>query len=225
MEAAQPAYQENYCLVRENTFQAAYRDALQRAAEQLRSRDISVCCAGAGAALTHRSDGGDTIELPFLNRPVRITLPDLCFSTNREDETVSIWEQILVLHYLSNSQHAALDNTLINYRRLRDGSVYYDAFERRCTRPLLSAFGSEPDKLYGAAAALGGEPADHADCSVRIPAFPRIDIFCCLWRADAEFDSEATILFDSGTEQFLCAEDIAVLCQQIVIQLIKNRVS
>jgi hypothetical protein len=52
---------------------------------------------------------------------------------------------------------------------------------------------------------------------------PRIDIICCLWKPDEEFGPEAALLFDAGAEQFLCAEDIAVLCQQIVIQLIKNR--
>ena len=209
----------------ENTFQAAYRDALHRAHETLRSRDIAACCAGGGAVLTQRAGKPDTIELSFLNRPVRITLPEFIFSAEAEEETVSIWEQILVLHYLANSEKAALNDTLINYRRLRDGALYAEPFERRCIQPLLATFGPEPAGLIAAAAALGGVPADFADCAVRIPALPRLDIICCLWKPDAEFGPEATILFDAGAEQFLCAEDIAVLCQQIVLKLIKTRVS
>jgi len=225
VETAQPAYEENHCIVVENTFQAAYRDALHRAHETLRSRNIAACCAGAGAVLTRHSGNMGAIELCCLNRAVRITLPEFMFSAETEDETVSIWEQILVLHYLANSDQAALIGTRINYRRLRDGALYAEAFERRCIQPLLSVFGSEPDRMITAAANLGGVPADFADCAVRIPAFPRLDIICCLWKPDTEFGPEATILFDAGAEQFLCAEDIAVLCQQIVLKLIKTRVS
>ena len=209
----------------ENTFQAAYRDALHRAHETLRSRNIAACCAGAGAVLTRHYDKADTIELYCLNRPVRIMLPELILNTETDNETISIWEQILILHYLANSEQATLTNTLINYRSLRDGALYAKAFERRCIQPLLAAFGLTPDSLIAAAASLDGVPADFADYAVRIPAFPRLDIICCLWKPDTEFGPEATILFDAGAEQFLCAEDIAVLCQQIVLKLIKTRVS
>ena len=207
----------------ENTFQAAYRDALHRAHETLRSRDIAACCAGAGAVLTLHPGNIGAIELCFLNRPVRISLPEFMFSAEAEDEPVSIWEQILVLHYLANSEQAALRDTLINYRRLRDGALYAEAFERRCIQPLLAAFGSAPEALIPAAAVLGGVAAEFADCAVRIPAFPHLDIICCLWKGDAEFGPEAAILFDAGAEDFLCAEDMAVLCQQIVIKLIKMK--
>ncbi len=210
--------------MRKNTFQEAYRDALQRACDTLRNRDISACCERGGACLTRREKSTDTIELCFLNRPLSITFPNLCFSTEDEEDAVSIWEQILVLHYLANSEQAAVQDTLINYRRLRDGALYTEAFERRCNQPLLAAFGNEPESLMATAASLGGIPADFADIAVCIPAFPRLDIICCLWKSDPEFGPEATILFDSGIEQFLCAEDIAVLCQQIVLKLIKNRI-
>jgi hypothetical protein len=225
VEAAQPAYQENNSIVRENTFQTAYRDALHRARETLRTRDIAACCAKAGALLHRQIDTAGIIKLCFLNSTLHITLPDLLFGTETEKEEISLWEQILVLHYLANSEKAGLQNTLINYRRLRDGALYAEPFERRCIEPLLATFGSVPEELIAASSALGGTQADLADVSVRIPAFPRLDIICCLWKPDDEFGPEATILFDAGAEQFLCAEDIAVLCQQIVLKLIKTRVS
>ncbi len=225
METAQPTYQENHCIVGENAFQAAYRDALHRAREALHNKDIASCCANGGARINRRNENTKTIELCFLNRPLSITLPDFSFSTETEKEKASLWEQILVLHYLANSEQAALQNTLINYRRLRDGALYAEAFERRCIEPLLATFGLAPEGLIAAATALGGRAAEFADVAVRIPAFPRLSIICCLWKPDDEFESEATILFDAATEQFLCAEDIAVLCQQIVLKLIKNRVS
>jgi len=208
--------------VSENTFQIAYRDALHQAQETLRSLDINSCCVNSGAVLSKNSSSTDTIELRFLNKPLRITLPDLCFSTDQEVESASIWEQIIILHYLTNSRQAVLQDSLINFRRLRDGALYAEPFERRCIQPLLATFGTEPGKLIKAAASLGGVRADFADYAVRIPALPRLDFICCLWKSDAEFGPDATILFDSGTENFLCAEDIAVLCQQIVLKLIKQ---
>ncbi len=224
MESAQSAHQENHCIVRENTFQVAYSEALKRAQADLRSRDCAACCAGAGAALMLRNGSADAIELDFLNRPVRINLPEMSFSAEADGKPALIWEQIIILHYLANSERAALKHRLVNYRSLRDGAVYAAAFERRCITPMLAAFGSTPDSLPAAAAMLGGTPADYGDCSVSLPALPRLDISCCLWKGDAEFGPEASILFDAGAEDFLCAEDIAVLCQQIVLKLIKNRV-
>lgn len=225
MEAAQPAYKKNHCIVSKNTFQIAYRDALHCAQKALRSLDITACCANGGAVLTNNATSADTINLRFLNRPMRITLPDLCFSADQDVETASIWEQIIILHYLANSRQAGLHDTLINFRRLRDGALYAEPFERRCIQPLLATFGTKPGRLIKAAAPLDGKPADFADYAVRIPALPRLDFICCLWKSDAEFGPDATILFDSGAENFLCAEDIAVLCQQIVLKLIKNNVS
>jgi hypothetical protein len=211
--------------VRKNTFQDAYSEALQRAHERLLSKDIATCCAGAGAALLLRNGSADAIELDFLNRSVRIGLPDMNFKADADGRPVSIWEQIIILHYLANSERAALQHRIVNYRSLRDGAVYAAAFERRCIAPLLAAFGSTPDSLPAAAAIFGGTPADYGDSSASLPALPHLDIICCLWKGDAEFGPEASILFDAGAEDFLCAEDIAVLCQQIVLALIKNRIS
>jgi len=225
VETAQPAYQENHRIVRENTFQAAYTDALQRARHKLLGRDIAACCAGGGALLKKSPGSSDTIELCFLNKTVSIALPQAFFNPGNDNQDVLIWEQILILHYLANSEQARLQHTLINYRRLRDGAVYAPAFERRCIQPLLATFGALSDRLATAAAPLGAVPADYGDCAVRIPVFPQLEIICCLWKGDAEFGPEAAILFDAGAEDFLCAEDMAVLCQQIVIKLIKNRTS
>ncbi len=211
--------------MRENTFQAAYREALQRARQALLASDMAACCSGGGAVLARSGVDERTIRLAFLNMPVYITLPQACFRTAYAGEQVPAWEQILIMHYLANSARARLQHTLINYRRLRDGAVYAPAFERRCIQPLVKAFGSSPGSLGSAASPLGGELAGFGDCAVRIPALPRLDIICCLWKGDAEFAPEAGILFDAGAENFLCAEDIAVLCQHIVIKLIKNLTS
>lgn len=222
METAQPAHQENHRIGAHTTFRAAYEEALRRGRNDLLAADIAACCTKGGAILTRNREGAAAIELCFLNRTVRIALPQLCFSTGPAGEDIPIWEKILILHYLANSPRSALQETLINYRRLRDGALYSEAFERRCIQPLLKAFGSRPDTLFAAAARLGGVPADFGDCAVRIPVFPRIDIICCLWKGDDEFAPEATMLFDAGIEGFLCAEDIAVLCQQIILKIIRR---
>ena len=211
--------------MRENSLQTAYQDALNRAQDALLSLDIEACCACGGAVVARTAGNESTIEIFFLNKQVRITLPQPRFATDNGEESVSILEKILILHYLANSQKASTSDTLVNYRSLRDGALYAEAFERRCIQPLLAAFGTAPGTLIAAAAQLGGELAGFGDISVRIPVFPRLAIICCLWKGDAEFGPEAGILFDAGAGQLLCAEDIAVMCQHIVLQLIKNRVS
>lgn len=224
METAQPAYQENHRLEGPTGFQAAHAEALRRAGEALLAADTGVCCAGAGAVF-ETCAGGGSIQLRSLNRTIRITVPALDFKAGTDGKKIPTWEKIIILHYLVNSERAGLKGTHINYRSLRDGALYAGPFEQRCIRPLLAAFGDRPGALHTAAAGLGGVAAVFGDCAVSIPALPHIDIICCLWKGDAEFAPEAGILFDAGAEDFLCAEDIAVLCQQIVLALIKNRLT
>lgn len=202
------------------SFEVAYEEAFDLACKELLQKDVCSSCNHAGAEVSKRSENGFDLKVKFLNRMVNIEVPEFKFSSG-SSETVGIWEKILILHYLKNSDGTPLTNSLINYRQVKDGSNYFTTFEKRSTKPFLSCFGDRPNLLIKASESLGGREADYGDCSVKITAFPFVPVFFVIWKGDEEFPPDGNILFDSSIERYLSAEDIAVLCQQIVFKIIK----
>jgi len=204
----------------ENHFEAAYRDAFELAKKQLLALDITQVCAYSGARLIAQSPI-PKLELLYLNSPIFLELPSCDFSTANSIE-VHIWDQILLLHYLANAKSESTISRQIGFKELKSAALYYQLFEARCLKQLIKAFGSQPDLLVETAQALGGQILQTGDAGVRLQVLPKIPISCVLWKADDEFPASASILFESTIEQYLSAEDIVVMCQRMVLKLLKK---
>jgi hypothetical protein len=202
-----------------NTFEIAYEEAFDLACKKLLKKDACSSCIKAGAQVVNRTEKGLNVEINFLNKTVSIDIPEFIFTFNSTDP-VHIWEKILILHYLSNAG-APLTGSLINYRQVKDGANYFSTFEKRSTMPFINSFGEETDSLIKVSKSLGFEEFNQGDVGIKINAFPFVPIYFIIWKGDEEFPPSGNILFDSSIENNLSAEDIAVLCQQIVIELIK----
>lgn len=211
-----PPLQAN-CMV--NHFQRAYAEALELAKQQLLSRDIEQVCRHAGARRTGQGRAV-MLELPYLSVPVFLQLPGCTFS-GPGASAVHVWDQILLLHYLSNARPTPSGGRQISFKELKSAALYYRLFESRCLKPLLSAFGGEPAQLTGRAAALGGSPFPAGDAAVRLAVLPRIAVSCIVWKADDEFPASASMLFDAAIERLLSPEDIVVMCQRMTQKLLQ----
>ena len=210
---------------KKSTFEVAYEEAFELASQALLKRDISECGKNAGGEVTRRSENAQTIKIKFLNKNVLIDVPAFTFSEEESSEPVHIWEKILILHYLANAEDTPLANTQINYRQVKDGTNYFSTFEKRSTKPLIGCFGEAPQTLIEAAKPLGAEAVAYGDFGIKVQAFPLVPIYFVIWKGDDEFPADGSILFDASIEKWLSAEDIAVLCQQIVFKIIRNKKS
>ncbi len=207
---------------KKNSFEIAYEEALNLACNELIRKDVHSCCINAGAEVLSSSEKSFNIKITFLNKDVYVDIPEFVFSAGSSDP-LHVWEKILILHYLSNARTIRMTNSLINYRQVRDGANYFPAFEKRSTKPFLNTFGTHPESMIRASQALGGEEVRQGDAGVKVTALPFVPVYFVIWKGDAEFPPSGNILFDSSIEKFLSAEDIAVLCQQIVFKMIKAR--
>jgi hypothetical protein len=133
---------------------------------------------------------------------------------------VDIWEKILILHYLTNSNKESLTGSLITYRQIKSGSVYFPTFEKRSIQPFTKFFAENSEALLEVANHIDAEKYDSGDMAIKIMAFPSVPLYFVLWKGDDEFPASGNILFDETIEKKLSAEDIAVLSQQIVFKLI-----
>ena len=167
-------------------------------------------------------DAKNAIILEYLNRSYQVTLPDIEISLLNSEETVSLKDKILILHYLTQAKGTPASSKMITYKELPEGANYFPTFYKRAIKPLVDHFGREPQRLMGAAEKFGGQKAGYGDLAVTINAFSQVPITLVLWRGDEEFSPEGNILFDSTISDYLSTEDISVLCEIIVWRLVKS---
>ena len=77
--------------------------------------------------------------------------------------------------------------------------------------------------MLSVAGEVQGEPLNLGDVGVKIQAFPFVPLALVLWRGDAEFPAEGSILFDSSVSKYLPVEDMVILAETVVWKLIKAK--
>jgi hypothetical protein len=187
----------------------------------LRKRDMNAVAEAGGARLFENSSGSVGLELVFLGRACAASWPDLIFHNRRSGETLTLQEQVLILHYLQGAKGDALTGQWISYQEIPDGRFYMDAFIRRAKDPLVRTFGGKPELLLDlSVSTYGASPFHHGDVSVVFDAFPFIPLALILWKGDDEFPPEGNLLFDKSVADVISAEDAAWLAGMAVYPLI-----
>ena len=196
-----------------------YRLAYQLACEQLTQiKDIEQQCLRSS---THYIDSPKGIRIEYLNQPYLISLPDIEVSQATGDDTVSIRDKLLMLHYFLQAKGTPLSNKMITYKELPEGPVYFPTYYKRTIKPIINYFGNETHRLLEIAHTLGGRQADYGDVAVTFNAFSRVPITMVIWKGDEEWSPEGSVMFDSTITDYLPTEDITILCEVITWRLVK----
>lgn len=199
-----------------------YRVALDLAREELSALDPQKQALRCGARLVD-STGGKVIELKYLDCTCEIDHPGGAIRIKGRDDSLSEWEQILVLHYLISRSPVPPEGEPIVFSQVPSGVFYDSAFKRRVKNHFLSVFSRRPELLEPAAEKLGGEKYESSgDVSVSIPPLPKVSLYFVLWKADEEFPADMNLLMSSTIASYLPTEDIAVLGGIAAGKLIKH---
>jgi len=199
-----------------------YEQAIEISSQQLaKIDDIDQQCLRSGARY-QVIDSQKVIILEYLNGSYKIVLPDVNISLTDSEQEVPLKDRVLILHYLTSAKGTPAANKMIAFRELPQGANYFPVFFNRAIKPLLDHFGQEPGQLIDAAKKLGGHKVDYGDVAVTINAFSRVPITLVLWRGDAEFAPQGSILFDASISDYLSSYDITELCQTITWKLIRG---
>ncbi len=186
----------------ENKSSNIYEASFNKAADILRSSDPGYICGICG---TRSIPAG--ILVPYFDKEYTVKLPEVTF----EPPDLSIYEQILILHYLTTMEDHTVKGELISFKNLPGAFFYDQTYKKRGPGQILRKFGDNIDRLTEAAEKLGGEKAEFGDVSVKLPVFPGIEAVVVLYRGDDEFGPDANILFKDDIINYLPLEDIAVL--------------
>lgn len=203
----------------QNVRDYAHELALTLARKQLAAiGDIQEQCRKSGATYIGQKKSA---AVDFLTQSYLISIPGGKVSLKNSRDEVPVKDKILILDYFTHASGAPLTGKPITYKELHDGLNYFSVFHKRAIQPIVDFFGAKPEELPQIAAALGGQPADYGDVAVTIPVFPRVPLTLALWRGDAEFGPEGSILFDSTVSDYLTNDDIHALCEGIAWKLVR----
>jgi len=197
-----------------------YEVALQIAQARWQAMDPEPQAQRCGAECLVSTDEV-RVALTFLYRTYHVTHPKGHIFLVNGNMPPEVWEQILILHYLTSERQVSDPEKLIAFNEIPDGRFYDATFQKRTTQQLLRVFSAQPELLRTAARILGAEFTALGDFSFRLQAFPMINLHFLFWRGDAEFPPEASLLMEKRIQAFLNAEDIAVLGGMAVGALIR----
>jgi hypothetical protein len=199
-----------------------YSLARKMAVSNLLHSDWADRAAKSGGSLEKKAGGETCIRLPYLGQEVRLSLPQGTIEIDHGQTSLSLKEEILILHYFGNATGALPTGNWISFAEIPGGKMYYPVFQKRCQVPLAKVFGSTPEALPPLAAELiQGEPWDLGDAGVRIQALPHVALALAVWRGDDEFQAEAVALYDASVSASLPVEDAVILAETVVWKLVK----
>ncbi|MEW6447492.1 MAG: DUF3786 domain-containing protein [Bacillota bacterium] len=177
------------------------KSALHIARESFERCIPSVIALKAGVV----TDPDGRMLVPFYGREYRVPV--------RQGEEVPVRVEILLLHYLTQASGVMPKGEKISFKELPNGFIYNEPFTKRVTRPLVAAFGKQPELLQRAGVAIGGKPVPIGDASVEINALPRVPLTFIIWAGDEEFAPNGGVLFDATAPAYLSTEDCVVLAE------------
>ena len=201
--------------------QKAYRKTFEIACAQLAGSDLPDRLTRAGVRF-NAEGGAYLIDVAIFDETIRLTIPGFSFASDK-GSTTTLTTKIILLHYLIHaSGNAVLGVDLIPYEDIPGCRTYSPVFERRVSKPLLSAFGFGRDAFLDAGTALGGKAEEYGDGSFTVLALPRVPITFILWEGDQDFPPSMKILFDRSIHLYLPLEDIVVVSKMAATRILKQ---
>jgi hypothetical protein len=207
-------------------YEYAYNQSYQIAINQLAAiKNYEELCRNSDTRCT-KVNGQTVLELKYIHRLYQIIIAgsnslQIQIKSLDKSETLSLKEQILILHYVLNAKGTPLSGQEITFKELPEGSIYFRTFTQRTIKHLITHFSDNPAKLLEAAQSLSGQKANFGDGAATIFTFSRVPITFVVWKGDSEFPADGNVFYDSTVTDYLPTEDIIVLSETLVWKLVR----
>ena len=163
------------------------------------------------------------LRLPYWNKTVRISWPDLQAADETSGKPCSIFDTSLLLYYLTIADGTPLADRWVSFRELPGGGFYHQAFQGYSGDRLARALGEAPERYEAAARALDGlKLTGLSGLAFRFLPLPRFPIAALLWPGDDEFAARASILFDAHACHYMIIDGCALIGSGLVSRLLRS---
>lgn len=144
----------------------------------------------------------EIFSIPFLNRTYHVDplgktvrLGDKIFAPNEQFQL-----QLVLVSYLAYATDTPLTGEVVNEKRLKGGTVFFQGPHTLRKEPILQRYGEDPDGFRELGKRFGGTPMEFGDVSFTIRALPKIPVGFILYCKDEEFGAQLVVTFDSSIE-------------------------
>ena len=137
-------------------------------------------------------------RVKFMERNYTVSHPDLEVHCLDEEDNQAvlcndIHAKILLLRYFTEGDHMSATGSLLSYRDLPWGEVYYRQFYGRCIMRLARMFGNRLDIFQTIMEGLKGIPKEYGDIAYEFQFLEDLRLCFVLWEGDEEFPSSAHV--------------------------------
>ena len=182
-------------------------DAYAKAVESMRRIDPRTAASASGVEYRE-----DRFIITLFNRTYAVQFPGGGVVEVGADSRENKLIEVLLMHYLTHADGAAVSGVWINYRQLPGAKLFEQRFINLVSRPMLEFCGDSIDNFKGAACALGGRPMDSTgDAAFRFEALPRLPMACIFHCGEDAISPSLNILFDESAPHYLPTEDLTIL--------------
>lgn len=185
-----------------------YKTAFDYSLRAFRAREPAEMAKTSGCQYDPRLEA---FNLASLGQPISVSYPEGEVLFQGTDISPR-WEwRLLVLNYLWRSDGSPLTGELVSFRQLKDGKVFYPAFEKTGIAWLVGSLAGSTvntDTVREACLALGGKLEKASGYQASFPLLPLFPVTVKIWPGDEEMPGGANILFDAGATHHLHIEDV-----------------
>ncbi len=165
-------------------------------------------------------------SLTFLGRTYRIGWPEFTIEAADDIQVYSPLlntnqAKILALRYLTECSFVSPSGTMMTYRELPWGELYFRQFSGRCLSRLAFSYGSRIAQFREKMEKLGAKKLSQSDAGYEIDIFPGFTVQFLLWESDEEFPPSSQILFSDNFAVSFHGED-PVVVSEIIISALKQ---
>ena len=193
-------------------------DAFEKAWDDLKHMNIPDICH---LAAVPPPDSKGHVWVPLLGENFAVDMGEEKVLFNGTDEARPD-KGLIVLHYLIGAMSMEPTGTLLSFRELKGGDVYWKAYEGRSILRLQDFFGERPQALHEAVKGMEHKRASMGDVGYVITALPKVPVTVAVWGSDDELPASANVLWDETVKYYLHTEDVAVLGGIVASELIKR---
>ncbi len=203
------------------------RDLYKITADHIRERiadhDFSAIAEGLGAEYTEE-DGQPHLRLSYMNRDCRVSRQEIRIEGSPAGNH---WDNILLYNYVHFSGSEPVRGEWIPIDNIPGHIPKKPELEHGCEQKIAAHFEGKPERLEGAAGALGGRQAENesgADAALTFLPLPKVPFFLLFWDAVPEegFESRAKLLFDRSVTDYLDIESLVFLAERFADTLIEE---
>ena len=164
------------------------------------------------------NEADSVFEMAVFGCPIDVLWPEMDVVMASNGAKVPVDIQLLAARLILEGVLTAASGEFLSYAQVPNGTLYLDAFDRRCTIPLSKGFADAQD-FSAKCEKLGCAPVEGGDAAFETEFMPGLFVRITYWEADEEFAASAKLLFSDNFPLAFTSEDMAVVGSTIAALL------